>query len=225
MMKGSEIPGARGIATLRPEFISLLLELQAICRNYGRLHSALCKVEDNLLGLHSQTLANMPTLPFLPPPIPSFFTKKKDNICVEKKLGPASSQMITNDQLKRYGGHISLTSFPRSGNSFTRSIVERITGNVTGSDVRPDRALSVALRKKGFMGEGSVNSNVEVVKTHFPERSGWKLYSCDRAILVIRNPFDAVNSYFNFILTSSHTKTVKDSEYSMKRWGDICFQN
>jgi hypothetical protein len=38
-----------------------------------------------------------------------------------------------------------LVSYPRSGNSLLRTLLERTTGVVTGSDTRPDRALSKEL--------------------------------------------------------------------------------
>jgi hypothetical protein len=37
-----------------------------------------------------------------------------------------------------------LTSYPRSGNSLMRTLLERITSTVTGSDTRPDRSLSIS---------------------------------------------------------------------------------
>lgn len=44
-----------------------------------------------------------------------------------------------------------LVSYPRSGNSLLRGIIETMTGVVTGSDTRPDRPLSRALLRCGFL--------------------------------------------------------------------------
>lgn len=41
-------------------------------------------------------------------------------------------------------------SYPRSGNSLLRKLLERVTGVVTGSDTRPDRVLSRALLRNGL---------------------------------------------------------------------------
>lgn len=43
-----------------------------------------------------------------------------------------------------------LVSYPRSGNSLLRKLLERVTGVVTGSDTRPDRVLSRALLRNGL---------------------------------------------------------------------------
>lgn len=105
-----------------------------------------------------------------------------------------------------------LVSYPRSGNTLLRNLLERVTGLVTGSDNRPDRALSRALAvDHNLVGEG-VTKRVRVVKTHFPERSGFALQG-SRAILLIRNPFDAIDSYWNLNLTNTHTETVVDQVY------------
>lgn len=41
-------------------------------------------------------------------------------------------------------GIILLSSYPRSGNTLMRTLLERITSTVTGSDTRPDRTLSIS---------------------------------------------------------------------------------
>ena len=45
-----------------------------------------------------------------------------------------------------------LASYPRSGNSFLRRLLESLTGIVTGSDSRPNRTLAESLLKCGFKG-------------------------------------------------------------------------
>lgn len=51
-----------------------------------------------------------------------------------------------------------------------------------------------------------MDHRVRVVKTHFPERSGLRPFECDKAILLVRNPFDAIDSYFNMALTNTHDR-------------------
>eukprot|EP01044_Picomonas_judraskeda_P000305 COSAG03_NODE_12_length_22635_cov_7.308307_14_plen_456_part_00 len=122
------------------------------------------------------------------------------------------------------GETVSMVSYPRSGNSMLRDLLERLTGVVTGSDSRPDRAMALDLKLYRLVGEGSVGAhngggNVWVVKTHFPEKYGWKPFASQRAILLVRNPFNAIRSYFNMLLTGTHTHSIADSEFT--RFADV----
>ncbi|CAK4699612.1 unnamed protein product [Aphanomyces euteiches] len=118
------------------------------------------------------------------------------------------------------GEHIAIVSYPRSGNSLMRGLLESITGVYTGCDTRPDRSLSLELQKCGMKGEGVVDNSVWFVKSHYPERSGYLPVTIHKAILVVRNPWDAINSYFNMTLTNTHNKSVHDSQYERfrERW-------
>jgi hypothetical protein len=86
---------------------------------------------------------------------------------------------------------------------------------------------------------------VWIVKTHFPERFGYKRYKVKKIILLVRNPFDTLDSYFNMVplaiatlritttltvvamltqvLTSSHTKSLDESEYErlQREWDQL----
>jgi hypothetical protein len=122
------------------------------------------------------------------------------------------------------GETVAMVSYPRSGNSMLRDLLERLTGTVTGSDSRPDRAMALDLKLYGLVGEGNVGAhngggNVWVVKTHFPEKYGWKPFASQRAILLVRNPFNAMRSYFNMLLTGTHTHSIADSEFT--RFADV----
>lgn len=60
-----------------------------------------------------------------------------------------------------------LASYPRSGNSLLRTLYERTTLRVTGSDMRG------GLTKHDLVGEAATEQNaVQFVKTHYPERRG-----------------------------------------------------
>jgi len=93
--------------------------------------------------------------------------------------------------------------------------LEKISGVVTGSDTRPDRTLSKALsHQHDLVGEGVVNGEVvDLVKTHWPERRGFCSFEASKIILLVRNPWDAMDSYFNMMLTNTHTKTLSDAVY------------
>lgn len=49
-----------------------------------------------------------------------------------------------------------------------------------------------------------VDHRVRVVKTHYPERLGLRPFGGSKVILLVRNPFDAIDSYFNMALTNTH---------------------
>jgi hypothetical protein len=108
-----------------------------------------------------------------------------------------------------------IVSYPRSGNTLVRTLLERTTGYVTGSDTRPDRSLSKELSEQhGLIGEGIVSlQRVGFVKTHYPERIGNQSFHGHAAIVLIRNPYDAIDSYWNMNATKSHTKSLIPSLY------------
>ena len=141
----------------------------------------------------------------------------------------SSSSVVSPTPSQVSGGVIVLASYPRSGNTLLRSLLERTTLCVTGSDTRPDRTLSRALAEQhNLVGEGIVrpkslhpvldNANVGVVKTHWPERKGCLPYATRRVILLVRNPYDAIDSYWNLCVTNTHTESVVDSIY--ERYAD-----
>lgn len=64
-------------------------------------------------------------------------------------------------------------------------------------------------------GEGVVDPRlVRVVKTHWPERRGWRPVPAHRAVLLVRNPFDAIDSYFNMCLTNTHHLSLTEEVYT-----------
>ena len=84
------------------------------------------------------------------------------------------------------------------------------TGIYTGS-VYYDAALAEA----GFYGENVTDSRVVVIKTH--RERGLRRY--DRAILIIRDPYDAIVSEYNWRRCGNHLDRVyrhvyNTSEYS-----------
>ena len=117
-------------------------------------------------------------------------------------------------------GQVLLASYPRSGNSLLRRLIERVTGVHTGSDTRADRALGRQLKDFGLLGEGRVDPSVWVVKTHWPERKGHAIVRGERTILLVRNPFNALVSYFNMLLTQTHTSGIADTDF--ERLQEFC---
>ena len=103
---------------------------------------------------------------------------------------------------------VSLISYPRSGNSFMRKLIENEFNIVTGSDSRPNRTLAASLLEFGYQGEAITDNSVWVVKSHYPERLGYIRYPSQRVVLIIRNPFDAIESYFHMAMTNTHDKSL-----------------
>ncbi|XP_035697403.1 WSC domain-containing protein 2-like isoform X2 [Branchiostoma floridae] len=104
---------------------------------------------------------------------------------------------------------IALASYPGSGNTWTRHLLQYATGQFTGSVYR-----SGDLYMSGFLGEleDYKSGSTITIKSHV------FLPNCTGAILLIRNPFDAVLSHFNFKMTSSHVNHVEESSLQGKEW-------
>jgi len=78
---------------------------------------------------------------------------------------------------------------------------------VTGSDMRG------GLTKHDLVGEAATESNVvQFVKTHFPERRGSPPFLVNRVVLLVRNPYDAIESYFNLMMTNTHTTSLTEEQ-------------
>ncbi|XP_050406984.2 WSCD family member AAEL009094 [Patella vulgata] len=91
-----------------------------------------------------------------------------------------------------------LASYPGSGNTWTRHLLQKSTGIYTGAIYRDPR-----ITKYGYFGEGVTNGSVIVIKTHMLLRKHKVAY--ERAVLLMRNPFEAYWSFFNLILSTSQT--------------------
>ena len=97
-----------------------------------------------------------------------------------------------------------LASYPRSGNSLMRTMYEGTTLRVTGSDMQG------GLAQHDLVGEMAVGTNmVQFVKTHYPERRATP-FRCARVVLLVRNPFDCIESFYNLMMTGKHTASVSE---------------
>jgi len=116
-----------------------------------------------------------------------------------------------------------LASYPRSGNSLCRTLFERTTLRVTGSDMRG------GLAKHDLVGEAAVSSQrVTFVKTHYPERRGNPPFKASKVVLLVRNPFDAIDSFWNLMMTNTHTNTVEFTDEqkvkAQKAWEEMALK-
>ena len=109
-----------------------------------------------------------------------------------------------------YGERVVLASYPRSGTSMLRKLLEDITGIHTGTDHHESD-----LRNYGFQEEiVSATKNTWIVKSHFPEVYGMH-FSAERGILLVRHPINALESYFNLQITEDHTRSLNESQYDL----------
>lgn len=65
------------------------------------------------------------------------------------------------------GNRVAFSSFPRTGNSFLRKIIEQITGVFTGSDM--PIAMTLPFQQQGLLGEETYDNSVWITKTHYPQ--------------------------------------------------------
>jgi len=94
-----------------------------------------------------------------------------------------------------------LISFPGSGNSWVRQLLESTTGIYTGSN----RDCDVDYIKAGMLGEGISTGNVIAVKYHHGELPQLNF---TKAIYIVRDPYDAIVAEFNRM----YTKVYKFSD-------------
>ena len=144
---------------------------------------------------------------------------------------------------------VALASYPRSGNSLLRLLLERLTGLWTGSIYQVSteccppvhcatnrpvsnkrrawntyRASSkgfvvqdARLREAGWRGEGfyRADQGVVFVKTHDPMFPKWSRpdFAPARAIYIVRNPYEAIRSYFHLETGGQHNQSLTEQEY------------
>ncbi|KAL5013095.1 hypothetical protein ScPMuIL_011646 [Solemya velum] len=104
---------------------------------------------------------------------------------------------------------IALVSFPRSGNTWTRHLLQQLSGVATGS-VYCDRQL-----KKTLYPAECRTDRVLVVKTH--NVFNQEMMKFDAAVILIRNPFLSIFSFFEYISTkrslTKHASLVDFQEH------------
>ena len=109
------------------------------------------------------------------------------------------------------GKLIGLASFPGSGNTWTRTLLEQSSGIYTGS-IYSDSSLVNA----GFEGECIVSRNVIAIKTHATYNPGVKervTINFDGVIYIIRDLHDALLSEHTRRITKSHVSALPASAF------------
>ena len=112
-----------------------------------------------------------------------------------------------------FADSISLTSFPRAGNTMIRAYLDKITGIYTGSAIFKDNPMNKALKAGGLAGETVNDRRVLIAKNHYPISLGDTIFDSQKAILIVRNPLDVIVSQFNVTCTSTHSLSVHPDTY------------
>ena len=105
---------------------------------------------------------------------------------------PPSSQHCKHMSFKASGPIVALSSFPGSGNSWVRQLLESATGIYTGSVYCDPAYVQV-----GMIGENINTNNVLAVKIHGSPSKVKEVIHNDKAIYIVRNPFGAILSENN----------------------------
>ena len=120
---------------------------------------------------------------------------KSDQLNSEK-LGIVSSTKSDNNEFTENASAHSeklitaLASFPGSGNTWLRYLLQQATGILTGSVYK-----DYGLLKSGFPAESISNSSVLLVKTHEWGSHVWEKFG--KTILLVRDPAKAILAEFN----------------------------
>ena len=103
-----------------------------------------------------------------------------------------------------------LASFPGSGNTWLRYLLEQVTGIFTGS-----QDCDIVLKSCGLLGEGVQSSNVLMVKTHKPsdliETTPQRHFKA--AVVLMRNPFDTILAEYNRMVLWSHIRKLEPEHF------------
>ena len=139
-------------------------------------------------------------------------TKCRDSLCSEYLTAIDKTRFVSCLQkVREKGGHpqheqcrfmpqshrapVALASYPGSGNTWLRGLLETATGICTGFTF-----CDISMRMKGFAGENIQSGAVLVVKTH--SNPNWKQRKSkspyfEFAIFLVRNPLDAFVAEWN----------------------------
>lgn len=120
--------------------------------------------------------------------------------------------------------HVALSSFPGSGTTWLRYLIEQSTGLFTGS-VECD----MSLKHVGHMGEGVYTNQVAAVRVNHAYLNATdsnntiftnSLGICtndsaqfDKVVIVLRNPYTAILSEYNRMVTHSHVEKLAMDHY------------
>ncbi|XP_023348167.1 WSC domain-containing protein 1-like, partial [Eurytemora carolleeae] len=110
-----------------------------------------------------------------------------------------------------------LASYPGSGNTWIRYLIEGASGIFTGSIF-----VSTSITDAGHLGElrNFRDGSTILQKTH--HRAIYP-YGYRQAVVVVRNPFNSILSYWNFYKTGSQTASADRNSLLSKEFQDFAF--
>ena len=104
------------------------------------------------------------------------------------------------------GESVAFQSYPRSGNTFLRVFLEKITGIYTGSDMNIRLIFHEAI-SMGLLGSNIVSdeNRLWITKSHFPIGKASRPFTANKMIVIARNPIDALPSFIGITQLDSHS--------------------
>ena len=106
--------------------------------------------------------------------------------------------------MKNSPDKVALASFPGSGNTWSRLLLEELTGYFTGS-VYQDKKLMCT----GLIGEGIKDSSVLAAKTHLSGKDWTKV------IYLFRNPWHSFLSWYTYFVIRDHETSLAESKITI----------
>nr|XP_039267939.1 WSC domain-containing protein 2-like [Styela clava] len=170
--------------------------------------------------LHDRCYCGLTTSSFnLQNPVEDTLCKKHKNDYVMVYRTQSEDRRCAKRRFLRKGEmyrKIALATFPGSGNTWMRYLIESATGIYTGSKYG-DRSLAAG----GYIGEiPSMHSyKLAVIKTH--QQIDINNSSFDAVINVHRNPYNAILSEFNRRSTNRHTAAVDSDNFDREAFSQI----
>jgi len=122
---------------------------------------------------------------------------------------PKQQHTCKNMSFQNSGTPVALASYPGSGNSWVRQLLETSTGIYTGT-----MFCDNAYIRAGMIGEGVVSNQVIAVKSHY-ESPKWKFP--EKIIYIVRNPFDVFVADWNRLMSKTGNPHI--SEVSKNYFG------
>ena len=143
-------------------------------------------------------------------------SKKKAKLVVDEDSLPEYGycDKVAGDENEQE--RVVLATFGRSGNTFFRNLLEKLTGLMTGSTQNP--LAHFAFEEMGLLGEGLHDRRCWVIKTHYPQQVEMKKkFLSERGIVIVRNPLDSNASQFNLKVTHSQDKLVHPEYFEQNK--------
>lgn len=126
--------------------------------------------------------------------------------------GPLKFLDVTSEEsVESVGQSVIYNSYPRMGQSFLRTYLQKITGIATGSEMSLSKTIDQQLN--GFIAEEIVDASVWIKKSHWPIAfNGFQIQFGNKILVCVRNPFDTIVSFMNFVTTCfNHSGQINEA--------------